>query len=112
VLNQALFLTCCMTILPPTSFEYALLSLYIPWAWLVVQTFSYESAPKYLTLLMVLFAIIFAPLTFFLSHGIPVLTPGKSICIMLLAVIAVVEPLDRHASVAETIAETPMIANI
>ena len=112
VLNQVLFLTCCMTILPPTSFEYALLSLYIPWAWLVVRTVTYESVPKYLTLLMVLFAIIFAPLTFFLSHGIPVLTPGKSICIMLLAVIAAVKPLDHHASVANTIAETPMRANV
>jgi hypothetical protein len=66
LINQVLCLCVATLILPPTSFDYTLLSLYLPWALLVLfavqQGRKHETVPG-LSAAMVCFAMLFVPET-------------------------------------------------
>ncbi len=90
--NQTLFLTCAAILLPPTSYDYTLLVLLIPWGWMVllcVERARGENTTQPMTGLFVLFAFALAPLTFFHTHGaVPVRFEGPARCVALLCLAA------------------------
>ncbi len=66
LLNQVVALTVCAILLPPTSYEYTLLHMYVPWGLMVLYTVARarEKPPtKDLCLLFVSFGLLFSPLT-------------------------------------------------
>ena len=70
VINQVMCLTIATILLPPVSYDYTLLHLYVPWALLVL--FAWENRGRDvpgLTAAMVCFAILFAPETELIVHG-------------------------------------------
>ncbi|SFR96737.1 Protein of unknown function [Granulicella pectinivorans] len=76
VLNQVLSLCIASILLPPTSFDYTLIHLYVPWALLVIfALIAKQSGREYKGLVeaFVCFAILFVPETEFIyrhqSHG-------------------------------------------
>ncbi len=71
-LNQTLFLACAAVLLPPTSYDYTLLLLLIPWGWMVLlcaQKAQARQSTRMLTAPFLLFAVALAPLTFLQSYG-------------------------------------------
>ncbi len=69
VINQVLCLTIATILLPPVSYDYTLLHLYLPWAMLVFFTLEVQDRliPG-LTAVFCCFAILFAPETEFIMH--------------------------------------------
>ena len=71
VINQVLCLCVATVLLPPTSFDYTLMALYLPWALLVVfailQDKKGQASPG-LVPAMVCFAILFVPETEIIYH--------------------------------------------
>jgi len=70
VINQVICLIVATILLPPISYDYTLLHLYVPWALLVL--FAWENRGRDvpgLTAAMVCFAILFAPETELIVHG-------------------------------------------
>jgi len=72
VINQVLCLCVASILFPPTSFDYTLLQLYVPWALLVffaIQPQNYSRNIVGLKLAFVCFAILFVPETEFIFKG-------------------------------------------
>ncbi len=72
VYNQVLALSVASVVLPPTSHDYTLLHMYIPWALLVICALDSEKRRVRISGLMsafVCFAILFAPETEFIVYG-------------------------------------------
>jgi hypothetical protein len=73
VINQVLCLCVAAVLLPPTSFDYTLLGLYLPWALLVLfAVLQHKKAPDPAGLVpaMVCFAILFVPETEIIYHHV------------------------------------------
>ena len=90
-LNQVTILVVSMLYLPATSYDYTLLSLLIPWSWLVVTTL--ESARNRRSLpgsqaAIVLYAVILGPEIFLTSHAYTYSGTLKSICLGALLILA------------------------
>jgi hypothetical protein len=89
--NQILFLTCAMIVLPPTSFDYNLTSIYIPWAWLVLVAIEQHQEKKsvpYFTAVMCLLALVLSPETFLVRNGFLYAGVLKAICLVMLMLLA------------------------
>lgn len=70
VINQVMCLTVATILLPPVSFDYTLLHLYVPWALLVLLALENRGRDvPGLTAAMVCCAILFAPETELIVHG-------------------------------------------
>ena len=70
VVNQVICLIVATILLPPVSYDYTLLHLYVPWALLLLV--AVESRRRHvagLTAAMVCCAILFAPVTELIVHG-------------------------------------------
>ncbi len=94
VLNQVLFLIAASVFLPPASFDYALQSLYIPWAWLCLLMIRQQPAERpWHYVLMALFAVELAPMTFAHWNGTSVNGLTKGIALLALIVVSVTFPL-------------------
>jgi hypothetical protein len=101
--NQLLFLCTACVLLPPTSFDYTLQNLYIPWAAILVLILRKRLNTAWTMVLMILFAVEMAPMTF-LSHGIVSINgPVKGVALLAMLGIAALVPLDHsHRPGAET----------
>ena len=92
-INQIICLTVATVLLPPVSYDYTLLYLYVPWAVLVL--FAVDAGrPNVPGLMgaMVCFAILFAPETELIVHGSSLGGQLKAVTLMVLAGIALLRP--------------------
>ncbi len=98
-LNQTLFLACAAILLPPTSYDYTLLLLFIPCGWMVLVCAERAHAGQStdaLTTSFLLFAVALAPLTFLHTWtSLPMRFEGPARCVVLLGlmVYAAVVPI-------------------
>ncbi len=70
VINQVICLIVATVLLPPVSYDYTLLHLYVPWALLVLVAMESRGRDvPGLTAAMVCCAILFAPVTELIVHG-------------------------------------------
>ena len=112
-LNQALFIACAAILLPPTSYDYTLVFLLIPWAWLVLVCVEQARAghdANGLVLPMMLFGTALAPLTFLHTYGSPELSfegPVRSLVLLVLLVYAAWRPVDGIAAAPDGPAAMP-----
>jgi len=95
LLNQVLILTLCGVFLPPVSFDYTLLHLFIPFAMLSLYAVdrwkSHESGPAGLNAAMVLCGIIFADLNLLRYHYL--IGPTRAFAMLLLLITLLRTPL-------------------
>lgn len=97
--RQLLFLvTACITI-PPVSYDYTLLNLYIPFAVVLVRIS--EGRWRGGTALMALFAVIFAPATFLAWRHIVFAGALKGIALLLVMILAL-DPFHRLPTARST----------
>jgi hypothetical protein len=95
VINQVICLCVATLILPPTSFDYTLLSLYLPWAMLVllaVHRGNRNQDVPGLVLAMVCFAILFVPETEIILHRRSIAGQLKALTLVALFFIALRYP--------------------
>ena len=88
VANQILCLVVCSILLPPVSFDYTLLHLYVPWAVLLLIATEAKS-PEGLTGALICFAVLFAPETEFIHHGQSLGGQVKAVTLAILLLIAI-----------------------
>ena len=88
IVNQILCLVVCSVLLPPVSFDYTLLHLYVPWAMLVLIAAEANALPG-LTGAFLCFAILFAPETEFIHHGQSLGGQLKAVTLIVLLLIAI-----------------------
>ena len=72
--NQVLFLACATVLLPPTSFDYTLVSILIPFGWMAIVCVEQVNAGQDVRRFFLPFALLgvaLAPLTFVHSHAGP-----------------------------------------
>ena len=99
LLNQVLALSVLAVLLPPVSFDYTLLNLYAPWALLVLFTLETPEAPG-LTPAFVSFAILLAPTSEFILHGIALGAQIKAVALVALLLGALTRPLKPASDTA------------
>lgn len=88
--NQIICLSTATLLLPPTSFDYTLMSLYIPWAFLTLFAVREEvtgTRSPGLVAAMVCFAILFVPETELILRGLPIAGHLKALTLITLFVI-------------------------
>jgi len=99
-LNQVLILTLCAVSLPPTSFDYTLLHLAVPFALLSLYALDVWNAgdaiPAGLNAAMALFGLIFADLNLFGMHG-SLMGPTRAVAILVLLGTLLRHPLPWRA---------------
>ena len=95
--NQVMILVISMIFLPPTSYDYTLQVLFIPWAWLALIAVSRarrgEQAHGILAA-MILFALVLGPELFITSHRYLYSGTLKAVCLLLLIGVATVFRFD------------------
>lgn len=102
--NQVLFLSCAAVTLPPTSFDYTLCLMYVPFAWLaleVVRSDVERLRIKGLASTMGLLGVALAPTTFLFSPQQPAL-PGacRAVCLLALMGMAAAFPFEQGLGLA------------
>jgi len=101
LLNQVLFLSIASILLPPVSYDYTLMHLYIPWALLALYAQSTHvrrtSAPG-LTAAFVCLAVLVSPETEFIQHGIVFGGQIKAVVLMVLLGIGLRYPFTDEAA--------------
>ena len=98
LINQVLCLCVATLVLPPTSFDYTLMSLYVPWALLVMLAVRRRGAETPgLVPAMICFAILFTPETEFIWNFISVGGQIKAVTLIALLVIALRYPFELSA---------------
>jgi len=91
ITNQVICLVVAMILLPPVSYDYTLLHLYIPWALLVLVTIeSRDRIVPGLTAAMVCCAVLFAPVTELIVHGQSYGGQVKAVALVVLGLIALI----------------------
>jgi Glycosyltransferase family 87 len=120
-INQVICLCVATLILPPTSFDYTLMSLYLPWALLVL--FAVEQGKKGqdaqgLVSAMVCFGILLAPETELIWHHQPLGGQLKALTLVALVFIALRQPFSSELprkpqtnDQASDLAETPILGS-
>jgi hypothetical protein len=94
--NQVLSLTVAAIMLPPVSFEYTLMHLYLPWAMLVLIAIHGREAPhRALLAAFMLLAILVSPLTELWFHGWGLAGALKALLLFILFVLALKYPLSE-----------------
>ena len=95
MLNQVIALSTCAVLLPPTSLDYTLLHLLVPFGLLTVyaaRSWRHALDPKGLALCLACFAIIFGADTFF-TFRYPFTSPMRTLALLLLLAAALRYPL-------------------
>jgi hypothetical protein len=103
IINQVICLCVATLILPPTSFDYTLLSLYLPWAMLVLFAVHRDNRDRDVPGLVsafVCFAILFVPETEIIFHRRPIAGQLKALTLVALFSIALRYPF-RFSNSAE-----------
>jgi hypothetical protein len=103
-INQVLALTVAAILLPPVSFEYTLMHLYIPWAMLVLLAIqgrgSVFAGRRPLLAAYVLIAVLVSPLTEFWLYGWGLGGEAKAVLLLLLFILALKFPLSEIEATA------------
>jgi hypothetical protein len=94
--NQILALTVCAIVLPPVSYDYTLINLYIPWAVLVLIAVSGGRGWGIL-LSLVCMAVLMAPESYLFLHGVRLAGQFKAVVLMALLAISVLFPVDESS---------------
>ena len=94
VLNQILLLTIVAVLLPPTSHDYTLIHLYIPWALCVLYLLDGEGTRNLrgMSSAFICFAVIFSPEYMLMYHGVGFSAQVKCIALVVLSLLAVLNP--------------------
>jgi Glycosyltransferase family 87 len=101
LINQVLCLTVASILLPPISFDYTLMHLYIPWAMLVLfaqDEWQVRQQVPGLTAAFVCFAILFAPESEFIRHGIHCGGQVKALTLLTLLIVGLKHPFATKAA--------------
>jgi hypothetical protein len=93
ILNQLLLVTIAMVVLPPTSFDYTLVQLYVPFGIILVRCDRKSANAWTQRALLALFALVFAPTNFLFHNGIAYSAQLKCVALLAMATIALVFPL-------------------
>jgi hypothetical protein len=103
--NQILALTIASILLPPVSYEYTLMYLYIPWAALVLFAISSTDARKVPGLIFsfACLAFLLTPETYISFRGLPIAGQLKALVLMTLFVVSVTCPFrsEEESGVAQ-----------
>ncbi len=94
--NQVVFLMSAMIFLPPASFDYTLLHLYVPFAWLAllsVEQTRKQRQPPALTAALLLCGLLVAPETFLLHDGLCYSSLFKGFLLLAMLVLVSCAPL-------------------
>ncbi len=106
VINQVICLCVASIILPPVSYDYTLVNLYIPWAMLVCFALDKQTLKTAgLTIAFVCFAIATSIQTEFIYHGRSVEGQIKAIALCVLMVAALRYPFRATQNGEPCIAE-------
>ncbi len=98
--NQVLAICILTILLPSTSFDYTLQALYLPFAWIVVDSVQLQKRrvnQRGLTPVMICFALLLAPLTFVHGEGLFYGGQVKAVTLICLLVLAVTFPMSEAA---------------
>jgi hypothetical protein len=102
--NQVLALTVAAIMLPPVSFEYTLMHLYIPWVMLVLLAIQGREAVfsgrRPLLVAYVFIAVLVSPLTEFWFHGWGMGGEMKAVLLLLLFILALKFPFPETETTA------------
>jgi len=104
--NQTLYIACAAILLPPTSYDYTLVLMLIPWAWIVLLCTEQARRGgdlRSFTPAMVLFAVALAPLAFvhtWSNAQVYFEGPVRAVALLGLMAIAAVRSLPDAASTA------------
>jgi hypothetical protein len=107
ITNQILSLSVLSVTLAPFSSDYTLLNLYPAFALLTVLALQAQrrgTGVPYLTTYMVLFAVIFTPESYIIFRGVRYGAQLRAICLIVMLVLALVEPLPEAGTAAESAA--------
>jgi len=106
--NQLLALTVAAILLPPVSFEYTLMHLYLPWSLLVLVAIQTDgqnreerpsALPAGLLPVFLLLAVLVSPLTELMHHGWGLAGECKAVLLLLLFLLALKYPFPSSADV-------------
>jgi len=104
VINQVVCLVVATILLPPISYDYTLLNLYLPWALLVLLALeSRGRTVPGLTAAMVCCAVVFAPVTELIVHG---RSYGGQVKALALAALGLIALIRKWPSSFDEVAET------
>lgn len=97
--NQILSLTVASILLPPVSYDYTLVYLYIPWAVLVLLSISrYQKLEvRGLGLCFACLAFLMAPETYLVIHRVTISGQLKAIALMVLFVVSIRYPFKEES---------------
>jgi hypothetical protein len=103
-INQVVFVLCCTAVLPPVSFDYTLLVMYLPFALLAI--FAVRSPRQKvptpgLLVALVLLAVLVEPETFLVLHGWLYAGQIKGCCLVLLMIVASTYPFTDIAATSK-----------
>ncbi len=104
IINQILSLSIASILFPPTSFDYTLMHLYIPWSLLVllsVQSRSEIVRSRGLSIAFVCFAILMSPESEFIHNGLRFGGQIKAVTLVLLLALSLIVPFPREGEEAE-----------
>ncbi len=91
LLNQIVCLTICAILLPPTSYEYTLMHMYVPWGLLVLYIANHRTkggaVARGLMSMFVCFGVLFGPCTELIVHGVN--AGGQLKCLVLVTMLIV-----------------------
>lgn len=95
LVNQVMFVTVASVLLPPASFDYTLINLYVPFAWVVlviVRQWRQGAVMPVLTSVMVLLGLLMGPEVFVRWHSYVGAGLLKAVCLMALLGLAAWQP--------------------
>jgi Glycosyltransferase family 87 len=106
LVNQVLCLTVAAILLPPVSYDYNLMQLYVPWALLVLfaqRRYILREAVSGLTAAFVCFAILFSPESEFIYHRVIFGGQIKAVVLVVLMCVGLRYPFAEEISENATI---------
>jgi hypothetical protein len=102
-LNQMVALACCALVLPPLSYDYTLMQLYVPFALLLLTTIRQQQPgrlePFFLTRIFCYFAILFTPQSYLIRGKVGFGGQLKAIVLITLLAESLVRPFPADAEV-------------
>jgi hypothetical protein len=100
VINQVICLCIASVLLPPVSYDYTLMHLYVPWGLLVLfaqEQWNMKNDVPGLTVAFVCFAVLMAPESEFIYHAVRFGGQIKAVTLVVLMYIAMKYPFDESA---------------
>jgi hypothetical protein len=100
IINQVICLCIASVLLPPVSYDYTLMHLYVPWGLLVLfaqEQWNRKNDVPGLTVAFVCFAVLMAPESEFIYHAVRFGGQIKAITLVALMYLALKYPFDESA---------------